>query len=585
MADSSLDSQISFVKERCDGVIISVTAENKHGKVIGSDGVSVYKLVEPVSKENVGRNFSHEQKFEVRTSFQSFFFHDSGYFFRFFYRTAERNHTIQVLQSEFFTDFLDRFQFETESSGVFRVIVTGSPSPAEKISRFFRFIFVAALQISVFAGLEIRETENDGTGCQSTAYFTDAFSQHIYHLFRTARFDKIQRVFVNESGPDKFFSHEADAVTGKRCIFACQVGIAEIHEDTCARRREIFSDSRCCALCLFVFFRLYKVGYNAVIDNAVLCVHSDVLSRFQNGSSFHAAALRSYYAGNTEFAGNDRCVAGHSACIGYDGNRFFHSRNPVGGRHCGDKYFPFFKLVDIGRIGNYMTFACRHSRTCRKTFHEYFMICCHGNICLRFFIFIFLGPYGFGTSLENPETILVIQCPFHIHIAAVMFFNFLRISSQCGNLLICHDLHFCPFFGNPSFFYVAAFFTDKLDGFFIDTAVTNGQCFLIYHKIIGCYGALYHIFAEPPGAFNHNGVISTGSKIYGKHNAGNFGVCHHLDSCGKRYVFMVEILFRTIINGTVRKGGRIAFLYLLDDHVTAGDIQIGILLARKGSIR
>ena len=189
VADSPLDGQITFIKERSHGIIISVAPQNKHRQIIGSDGIAVNEFIEAIRQKNIGRNFRHEEKFEVRAAFQSFFSHNCRYFFRFINGAAERNHAVQIFQAIFFTDFSDRFQFQAERIGVFRIIVTGSASPAEKISRFFRFILIAALEISVFTGFEIGEAENNGTGSKSTAYFADAFCKHIHHFFRTACFN------------------------------------------------------------------------------------------------------------------------------------------------------------------------------------------------------------------------------------------------------------------------------------------------------------------------------------------------------------------------------------------------------------
>ena len=84
---------------------------------------------------------------------------------------AERNHAVQIFQAVFFTDFSDCFQFQAECIGIFRIIVTGSASPTKKVGRFFRFVLIAALEISVFAGFEIGETENNGTRSKGAAYF------------------------------------------------------------------------------------------------------------------------------------------------------------------------------------------------------------------------------------------------------------------------------------------------------------------------------------------------------------------------------------------------------------------------------
>lgn len=179
VADSSLDREVSFIEEGRNGVIVSVAAEYQHGEIVGADGVAIHEFIEFICQNDVGRDLCHEEELEVRTSFQTFFLHDGGDLARFIDGSAEWDHAVQVLQSEFFTDLLDCLEFETESVGVGRVVVTGSTSPAEQVSRFYRFILVAALEVSVFAGLEVGETENDRTWSQRAADLGNAFSEHV----------------------------------------------------------------------------------------------------------------------------------------------------------------------------------------------------------------------------------------------------------------------------------------------------------------------------------------------------------------------------------------------------------------------
>ena len=48
---------------------------------------------------------------------------------------------------------------------------------------------------------------------------------------------------------------------------------------------------------------------------------------------------------------------------------------------------------------------------------------------------------------------------------------------------------------------------------------------------------------------------------------------------------MVEMFLCAIVYSTVGESGCVAFLYLANHHVTAGDVEVRILLACKGSIR
>lgn len=72
-----------------------------------------------------------------------------------------------------------------------------------------------------------------------------------------SRFDEVQRMFMDEGGPDEFFSHEADAVAREGRVFLRQIGIAQVHEDGGAGGREVFRRySRSACRCLRLRFSI-----------------------------------------------------------------------------------------------------------------------------------------------------------------------------------------------------------------------------------------------------------------------------------------------------------------------------------------
>ena len=277
-------------------------------------------------------------------------------------------------------------------------------------------------------------------------------------------------------------------------------------------------------------------------------------------------------------------MAGHAACIGNDSYGFLHSRYPVWGGHGGYQYFAFLEFIDVFRVGDDMAFACCHSWASRETFYQYFMISCQFHFRACFLFFILLGPNGFWTSLENPYAILVVYSPFHIHVATIVFFNSFCIGSQLNDLFIGESLCLSLFFWNFSFFYIAAGFTNQFDGFFIDATGRNGEVFFVDDEVIRGNSALYDVFAEAPGAFDHDGFVIAVGNVDGEHNASYFGVSHHLYGSRESYIFMVEMFLRSVVYSAVGEGGCVAFLNLADDHVTAGDIEVGVLLSCEGSI-
>ena len=192
-------------------------------------------------------------------------------------------------------------------------------------------------------------------------------------------------------------------------------------------------------------------------------------------------------------------MAGHAAGIGYNGNSLLHGRYPVRGGHGGNEDFAFLEFINIFRICNYMAFACCHSRACRKTFNQYLMISCHFHFSISSFLFfILLGPYSFRTGLEDPDAVLMVYSPFHIHVAAIVFFNGFGIACQFHYLVIGESLGFSQLFRHLSFFYIAAGLTHQFDGLFIHNAGFDGKVCFVDDEIIRCHSALDHVFPKAP---------------------------------------------------------------------------------------
>lgn len=58
MADSPFDSQVAFIEERCDCIVVAVAAHDEHGQVVGADGIAIDELIELVSQDDVPMNAS-----------------------------------------------------------------------------------------------------------------------------------------------------------------------------------------------------------------------------------------------------------------------------------------------------------------------------------------------------------------------------------------------------------------------------------------------------------------------------------------------------------------------------------------------
>ena len=136
VTDGPAYSQVPFVEQMGNAIVVPVAAQDQHGQVVGTDGIPIHELVELISQDDVGRNFRHEPYLEVRSSVQPFLGHDFHHFPGFVHGAAEGDHHVQVLQAVFLPYFPYGFAFQPESFRVFGVVVPGSASPAQQITGF-----------------------------------------------------------------------------------------------------------------------------------------------------------------------------------------------------------------------------------------------------------------------------------------------------------------------------------------------------------------------------------------------------------------------------------------------------------------
>ena len=317
------------------------------------------------------------------------------------------------------------------------------------------------------------------------------------------------------------------------------------------------------------------------------CVNG-YINAIGNGSSCSfTAALGAYDTRNSKFTAYNGSVAGHSAAVGYNGFGFLHSRYPVRSGHFGYEDFAFLELVDMGRVEDNVSTAGYKARACGQAFNDNLAV---GGCCFcfnfRFVFFIAAAPYGFGACLENPDfAVAGINAPFHIHIAAIMCFNFFSVACKFKNLFVGKGLNIAFCFRYGQFFAVAAFFAHKHNVLLVYAAVNNFVFCFGNGVIIRGNGTLYNIFAKAESSFNKDVAVIAGSNVNGEHNAGGFAEYHHLNNCAESYFDMVEALFFTVVYGAVGKAGSITFLNFGNDVFCAFYVKVSILLACKAGIR
>ena len=231
--------------------------------------------------------------------------------------------------------------------------------------------------------------------------------------------------------------------------------------------------------------------------------------------------------------------------------------------------------------------ACYITRAGRQAFNDNFAISSHFLLLFRCTIFfVTTAPYGFRTGLQDVNLVIaLVNAPFHVHVAAIVCFNFLSAFSQLFYLLISQLLLVLLIQRNNNLFAVAVSFTDQLNVLRVNVLFNNLAGSFIYSIVIRSYGALNNIFAQAPCAFDEDVLVVAGSNVNSEHNACSLGEYHHLYCSAQCYIQMIKALFFTVVNRTVGKAGSIAFLNLSNDGFCTLYVQVGVLLACKACIR
>ena len=315
-------------------------------------------------------------------------------------------------------------------------------------------------------------------------------------------------------------------------------------------------------------------------------INSYINTISDGSSSSLAAALGANDAGNAQLTADDGGMAGHTAAISYNSLSLLHSGNPVRSCHFGYQDFALLEFVDMGGIQNYMYTACNVTRAGRQAFNNNLAVCSHFFRLFRCAIFfIAAAPYGFRAGLQDVNLVVaLVNAPFHVHVAAIMCFNFLGTFCQLLDLRVSQLLLILLLKRNHNLLAVAVSLADELNVLRIDVLFDNSAAGFIHSIVIRSYSALYNVFTQAPSTLNEDVLVIACCNVYGEHNACCFREHHHLYCSAQRNIQMVKALLFTVVNSTVGKAGGIALLNLGNDGSSTLDVQVSVLLSGKAGI-
>ena len=229
---------------------------------------------------------------------------------------------------------------------------------------------------------------------------------------------------------------------------------------------------------------------------------------------------------NTQFAGNDRRMAGTTAAVGDDGRRFLHDRFPVRVGHVGHQYVAWLNTVHLADVVDHFHRTGTDAVTNRATFRHNFALGVQ-RITLHH---LTARTDGLRTRLDDKQLAGVpVFRPFDIHRTAVVFFNLHRLLRQF--------LHFGVGQGEAVALLLRHIFNlnllAMLLGWGIDHAdffrahgaahhrrATRGQRRLVYIKFVRVHRALHHHLTQTPCRGDEHHLVEARFGIDGEHHAG-----------------------------------------------------------------
>ncbi len=318
-----------------------------------------------------------------------------------------------------------------------------------------RLVALAAEQVHVFVGLEVREPDDHLLGKERGRDRRHAFDDFLHvelgragipadALFDVAlelcrlvgEFEQRLGVDADVAGDDEFQARQAHAFVRQALELEGELGIADVHHDLGRRRRHL------------VQTHIDDVdGQRALVHMARVALGAG--DRHGGAIGQHARRIAAAHDGrNAELARDDRGVAGAPAAVGDDGRRALHHRLPIRVGHVGDQNITRLDAVHFGgrldeahvALPDLLAYgaAARQNRGLRLQ-----------PITAKTLCTFILRLHRFRARLQDVQmSVLAVAAPFDVHRTAVVLLDHDRAACELDRFVI-GDRKAEPFgFGN-----------------------------------------------------------------------------------------------------------------------------------------
>ena len=455
-------------------------------------------------------------------------------------------------------------------------------------------VVLAADQVRILIGFEIRQAHDDGLGRKRGRDLCDAFAQLVdieIHGPVVARdllgngilefgallvvFQQRSRMHADHAIDDELETREAHAAMRYARKIERPVRIADIHGDLNGNLGHgIHFDA---ALIEFQHALINVAGIAFGAGNRNRLVFLDV------GGGRAAADHRR----NAQLAGDDGRMAGAAAAIRDDRRGALHDRLPIRVGHVSDQHVAgpdprhFFRVLDDSRVARADPLSDAASAG------QYLGTCLQRKSQYR-------APgtalHGFRTGLQNVNfAVAAILAPLDVHGRAVMFLDDERLLRQFRDVCVAEreTVPVCGRYvdGAHALFGVRIG-VDHLDRFAAeilsdDRAAARAQRRLVNVELIRIDGALHHGLAQAISGRDKDHIAEARIRIQREHDAGRAQVAAHhvLHADRERHGAVIEFVVHAVGYGAIVEQRGVHFVHGLEQMLLAAHVEECLLLA------
>src|SRR6056297_727333 len=592
---------VPLVEDVCDQGGVPVQAEGELRHIVGADGHAVEMLQVAVGQQRVcGQLRHHDDLQAVLAPGQAVLRQQFHHLAALLHGAHERHHDLDVGQAHLGAHSFQCPAFELEAGLVDGVHVAGGAAEPEHRVLLVGFISLAAYEVGVLVGLEIRQAHDDRVRVESGGDRRDALRQFRHeelhrlavagHLFlhrfagvgvQLVELEQRPRVNADHAVDDEFQARQADAVIRDAGEVERPVRVADVHHDL---HRDIRQGGEL-DLRLFVFEL-------AVVDVALVALGAGDRDLAAVGDLLRgvAAADHRRYA---QFPGDDGGMAGASAPVRDDGRGALHDRLPVRIGHVGDQHVAVLHpghLLDAaddlgGADADLLADAAAAAEDVRPRLQ--------GEALQRTPA---AALHRLRTRLQDVDSaVLAVLAPLDVHRAAVVLLDGHCLFRQFDDVLVAEAealrlrlVHVHRLHGMPRGGVVAV---DHLDGLAAEAAAQDRvvavlQRLLVDVELVRVHGALYHGLAEPVRGGDEYGAPEAGLGVEREHHAGSADVAadHVLDARRKGHQGVIEAVVHPVGDRPVVEQRGEYLVDGLDEPLEAFHVEEGLLLSRERGV-